>query len=197
MFIINMNPYEKRYAHAAQKMMIFEAGLAVAEMPQVRLRTLEAEVYRDYATRLGLFGPRSDNMLEIFSDKSYAFSLRNVHVETFKILISGETLTGKKIWAAYNYMKSEIVNHWLPHFKVGSGEEIDDAVERVWIHVWEYQADRTIKLNNKNRIKAGSDDLEDLKVWQVASEGSTSNFMLELPILKKYSEHPYLQVRES
>ena len=47
----------------------------------------------------------------------------------------------------------------------------------------------------KREIEAGTDDVEDLKMLQVAPEGSIGNVMLELPILKKYWEHPYFQVR--
>ena len=62
----NMQPNGKRCARAVQKMLIFEAGLAVAEMLQARLRTLEAKVYREYATRLRMFDPRSEDTLEAF-----------------------------------------------------------------------------------------------------------------------------------
>lgn len=120
--------------------------------------------------------------MEKLSGKSYAFSVCDVNVEEFKILISEETLAGKKIWAAYNYTKSNILNHRLPYFKIGSGEEVDDDVERLRMHAWSYRANRTIRANNKRIIEAGTNDVEDLKMWQVAPEGTTGNVMLELPI---------------
>ena len=53
----NMQPKEKRYARAAQKMLIFEAHLVVAEMRHERLSTLEVKVYREYATQLSMLDP--------------------------------------------------------------------------------------------------------------------------------------------
>ena len=77
------------------------------------------------------------------------FSVRELLVDDFKRLIGVSTLDGKKIWAGYQYIKSEIMNHWLPHFEIKSCEQVDDAVERVRIHVWAYRANRTIKAQNK------------------------------------------------
>ena len=53
-------------------------------------------------------------------------------VEAFKKSL--KDAVGKKMWKIYNNIKSELVNHWLPHFKVQNGEDVDDAVERVWMH---------------------------------------------------------------
>ena len=86
------------------------------------------------------------------------------------------------------------MNHWLPHFEIKSGEDVDDAVERVHMHVWAYRANRSIKATNKKKIAEGNNDLLEEKCFSDAPEGTTGNVMLELPILKKYWEHPYLQV---
>ena len=37
------------------------------------------------------------------------------------------------------------MNYWLPHFEFTSGNDLDDAVEIVRMHVWAYRTNRTIK----------------------------------------------------
>ena len=56
-----MQTLEKRYARSAQKMLMFESGLAVAEMQQARLATLHDKVLEKYVTRLGTLNPCSDD----------------------------------------------------------------------------------------------------------------------------------------
>jgi len=52
-----------------------------------------------------------------------------------------------------NYIKSEIINHWLPHFEIKSGEVIDDAIERVRMHAWTHHANRNIQKRTKKYLK--------------------------------------------
>ena len=40
----------------------------------------------------------------------------------------------------------------------------------------------------------GRNNFQEEKTWQEAPVGTTGNVMLELPILKRYYEHPYLKV---
>ena len=94
-----MQANEKRYARAAKKMIIFEARLSVAEMPQTKLSVLEDKAFKEYEARLAMFDPCLDESLEAFSGKSYAFSIRDLFVEEFKNIISVQIITGKKIWS--------------------------------------------------------------------------------------------------
>ena len=110
-------------------MLNFEAGVAVVEIPQMRLRNLEAKVYMECATRLSMSDPRSENTLVPFSASRMRSLFATSTSKSSKNLIYEDTLIGKKIWAAYNYTKSKMVNHWLTLFKIGSREEVDDAVE--------------------------------------------------------------------
>ena len=189
-----MQPSEKRYAKAIQKMLIFEAGLAVAETPQAKAATLHAKALKEYEARLESFDPVSDVSLEVFSGKSYFFTVRDSYVDALKDSIKDSDLTGQKIWAAYGYMKSEIMNHWLPHFNMTSGQQVDDAVETVRKHTWAFRANKNIKASNRRIEKQGGTVFATEKTWQDAPEGTTGNVMLELSILKEYHNHPYLQV---
>ena len=130
-----MNPIEKKYAKSAQKMIIFESGLAILEMPQARVEVLYERMAKQYKMRLEEFNPVSeDNVHHNFNGKSFAFTLCDAQVKAFKKFI--EDAVGKKMWKIYTNLKSELVNHWLPHFKVQSGEDVDNTVERVWMHAW-------------------------------------------------------------
>ena len=146
-----MQTLEKRDARSAQKMLMFESGLAVAEMSQARLDTLHDKVLKKYVARLGTFNPRNNDAFDEYLGKPYTFSLHNALAEDFKHNICPDQISGKKIWAAYTYLKSEIINHWLPHFEIKSGEDVDDTVECVRMHVWAFRANRTIKANNNNK----------------------------------------------
>ena len=122
-----MNAVEKKYAKAAQKMIIFKSGIAVSEIQQSKLEVLHMRMAEQYKTRLGDFDPVSSNNLHNhFIGKAYAFTLRDTLVESFKRSIQENN--GKTMWKAFTCLKSELVNHWLPHFKIMSGEDIDDAV---------------------------------------------------------------------
>ena len=113
-------------------------------MRQAKIETLYKKMIEQYRARLADFDPCSDENLRVnYSHRSYAFSLRDVHVEAFKASI--EETNGKKMWNTFMNLKSELVNHWLPHFKVQSGEDLDDAVERVQVHAWAFRANRIIK----------------------------------------------------
>ena len=125
-----MNQIEKKYAKSAQKLLIFESGLAVSEMRQAKIEVLHERMVEQYSTRLDAFDPMSDDSLhDDFSGKMYNFTLRDCKVEAFKKMI--EDADGKKMWKAFGNLKSELVNHWLPHVDFMSGWDIDDAVERV------------------------------------------------------------------
>ena len=156
-----MNPSEKRYAKSAQKTLIFESGLAVLEMRQSKMETLYERMIEQYRARLEDFDPCSDENQRVnYSGRSYAFTLRDIHVEAFKASIV-ET-NGKKMWNAFMNLKSELVNHWLPHFKVQSGEDLDDAVERVRVHAWAFRANRIVKKQQEGRVRGkGSRDGEE------------------------------------
>ena len=75
-----------------------------------------------------------------------------------------------------------------------SGESLDNVIERVWMHVWEHRTDGTIKKNNKKFLASGETNTEDEKVCTDTPEGSIGNVMLELPILKRYHDHPFLKI---
>ena len=120
-------------------MLIFELGLAVAEMPQTKLEALHERALKEYICHLSAFNHVSNNNSVIFSGSSFSFTIRKSFIEQFKEEIKAETVSGKKIWTGYNYIKSEIVNHWLPHFEIKSGENVDDAMERVRMHVWAFR----------------------------------------------------------
>ena len=62
------------------------------------------------------------------------------------------------------------------------------------MHVWAYRANRTINKQNKKKHVDRRDNLQEEETWQKAPVGTTGNVMLELVILKRYYEHPYLKV---
>ena len=143
-----MNTIEKKYAKSAQKFLIFESGLAVSEMRQAKVEVLQIRMAEQYKSRLLEFNPVSDeNIRGFFTGKSYAYSLRDRYVEDFKKSI--DDIDGKKMWKWFTNIKSEKVNHWLPHLKLNSGEDFDDALERVRCHAWAYRANRAIRRQNK------------------------------------------------
>ena len=95
-----MNPLEKKYAKSAQKMLIFESGLAVSEMKQSKLEVLHQRMAEQYKTCLEDYDPVcSDNIHGGFTGKSYAFTLRDTLVESFKLSILESD--GKKMWKAF------------------------------------------------------------------------------------------------
>ena len=129
-----MQADEKRYARAIQKMLIFEAGLAVADTPQAKAAFLHEKSLKQYEARVDKFDPMSDTILEDFSGLTYFFTVRDSLADALMDLIKAEHFTGKRIWSSYGYMRSEIVNHWLPHWKMMSGWDVNDAVEHVRKH---------------------------------------------------------------
>ena len=87
-----MNPMEKKYAKSAQKVLIFESGLAVSEMQQAKIEVLHERMVEQYRSRLDVFDPLSDDTLhDAFAGKMYAFNLRDSKVEAFKKSIEGDS----------------------------------------------------------------------------------------------------------
>ena len=58
---------------------------------------------------------------------------------------------------------------------------------------WAYQANRNIKKNNRKAELEGR-NLEEEKVFSDAPAGSNGNVPLELPVVKKHHNHPFLKV---
>ena len=58
-----MNPMEKKYAKSAQKMIIFESGLAVSEMSQSKVEVLHHRMVEQYKVRLEEYNPMCDDNL--------------------------------------------------------------------------------------------------------------------------------------
>ena len=105
-----MNAIKKKYAKAAQKLIIFKSGLAVLEMRQAKVEVLHERMVEQYSTRLDAFDPMADESLhEDFSGEMYSYTLRDCKVEAFKKLI--EEADGKKMWEAFGNLKSKLVNH--------------------------------------------------------------------------------------
>lgn len=143
-------------------------------------------------TRLDDFDPVcSDHLHCDLMGKSYYFTLRDNLVEAFKRAII--ECDGKKMWKTFTCLKSELVNHWLPHFEYTSGDDVDDAVERVRMHAWAYRANKSIKTNNRKAELEGR-AIEEEKVYTDAPVGTITNIPLELSILKKHHAHPFLKV---
>ena len=109
-------------------MLFFEAGLAVDEMPQSKLEVLHDNSLKEYEASLDNFNPLSEENKSMFSGISFASTIRESLVDELKTDISSKKLTGKKIWTGYNYIKSELINHWLPH--------LDIKVENHWVMHW-------------------------------------------------------------
>ena len=170
-----MQADEKRYARAIQKMLIFEAGLAVAETPQAKETTLHAKALKEYEACLDKFDPGSSDNLDIFAGHSFFFTCRDCIEDALKEFIKADNLSRQKIWSSYGYIKSEIVNHWLPHWKMMSGWDVNDAVEHVREHAWAFRANRAIKASNKRIANQGGDTFAAEKTWEEAPEGSTGN----------------------
>ena len=91
-----MNAGEKRFAKAIQKMLIFEAGLAVAETKQDKAATLHAKALKEYEARVDKFDPVSGTVLEDFSGLTYFFTCIDSHVDVLMDSIKAEKLSGKK-----------------------------------------------------------------------------------------------------
>ena len=62
-----MNAIKKKYAKAVQKMLCFEARLAVAEMPQNKVELLQERAFREYESRMQIFNLPAEETLTIFS----------------------------------------------------------------------------------------------------------------------------------
>ena len=103
-----MNANEKRYARAVQKLLFFEAGLAVAEMPQSKLAQIHERALQEYNARLAMFNPLSDDNLMLFSGNSFAFTVREHLIEDFKKEITNENVTGKKFGLATGISKVKL-----------------------------------------------------------------------------------------
>ena len=58
-----MNPIEKKYAKSAQKLLVFECGLAVSEMRQAKIEVLHERMVEQYRSRLEAFNPVDDDTL--------------------------------------------------------------------------------------------------------------------------------------
>ena len=52
---------------------------------------------------------------------------------------------GRRYGMIFKNIKSKMINHWLPHFEIKSGEDLDDAIERVRCHVFAYRANKNTK----------------------------------------------------
>ena len=61
------------------------------------------------------------------------------------------------------------------------------------MHAWAFCANRVIKKSNRKAELEGS-EVEAEKTYTDAPAGSNGNVPLELPIVKKYHDHPFLQV---
>ena len=94
-----MQATEKRYARAIQKMLIFEAGLAVAETPQAKATTLHAKALNEYEARLDKFDPGSSENLDIFAGHSFFFTCRDCIEDALKEFIKADNLSGQKNWS--------------------------------------------------------------------------------------------------
>ena len=90
-------------------------------------------------------------------------------------------------------MKSEFVNHWLPHYKLKSGENENDAMERVRKHIWVHRNNRAIK-NNNRRIDGNAEDTVSFKQWDEAPDGSMLNMLLKMSTFIKHHKHPFISV---
>ena len=73
-----------------------------------------------------------------------------------------------------------------------SGEDVDDAVEGVRVHAWAWWANKAIKTGNRKAELEGR-EIEPEKLFSEAPGGSNLNIPLELPIVKKHHDHPFLQ----
>ncbi len=86
-----------------------------------------------------------------------------------------EESNGKKMWKEFSCLKSELVNHWLPHFTIQSGWDIDDAVERARIHAWAHRANKNIKKMKRKALLA--------KLNKIQMEGEELKFKIEAEYL--------------
>jgi len=140
-----MNASEKKFVKVAQKMLVFESGLAISERPQSRIAEVHRWMIHEYTTRLEDFDPTMDENIEAFTSPYYILRCREEMVDIMKQAMQFNSSDGKKLWNIFANMKSEFVNHWLPHYELKSGENVNDAMERVRKHIWTYMVNRAIK----------------------------------------------------
>jgi len=188
-----MNASEKKFVKVAQKMLVFESGLAISERPQSRIAEVHRWMIHEYTTRLEDFDPTMDENIEAFTSPYYILRCREEMVDIMKQAMQFNSSDGKKLWNIFANMKSEFVNHWLPHYELKSGENVNDAMERVRKHIWAYRANRAIKKNNR-RIEGNSEGTVLLKQWDEAPDGSMANILLEMPTFIKHHTHPFISV---
>ena len=91
-----MNPMEKKHVKLAQKLLVFESGLAVSEMRQAKIEASRERIVEQHEARLEAFDPLDDDTLHNnFSGESCSCSLRDTKVEELKKPI--EESDGKKM----------------------------------------------------------------------------------------------------
>ena len=125
------------------------------------------------------------------------FLLREAFVEEFKNSIKCNNSDGEKIWNAFLNINSELLNHWLPHFEIKSGEDLNDAFERMRTHAYAYRANRTIRAAN---CRAALEDPDAVmlpeKTFENAPEGASGNIPLEISVFKNYYDHAIFHVNQ-
>ena len=100
---------------------------------------------------------------------------------------------GQKIWGAFQAIKLEFINHWMPHFKYKSGDILRNVLEVMRKHVWSYRENRSINRANR-KLSAPSDRKED-KRWQEAPNPSLPNLILEMSTFINYCDHPFISTK--
>ena len=136
------------------------------------------------------FDPSGDCHRESFASEMYQLICRESQVENLKASIMIAQSDEGKIWGTFQAMKSEFINHWMPHFKYKSGDILEDTLEVMRKHVWAHRVNRSIKRTNMKVYVPSDRKIQ--KIWQEAPDPSLLNLILEMPTFIHYHDHPFI-----
>ena len=121
------------------------------------------------------FDPSGDFHRESFAGEMYQLICRESQVENLKASIMIAQSDEGKIWGTFQAIKSEFINHWIPHFEYKSGDNLRDTLEVMRKHVWEHRTNRSIKRANSKVCVPSDRKIE--KRWQEAPDPSIHNLL--------------------
>jgi hypothetical protein len=166
-----------------------KSGLAVQEQPIQAISKLETEIMKQYTTSVDLFDPFKEDMIELFGE-----SPRESVVSKIKVSILEAYVEGSKLWTAYKNLKSDFANNWAPFDVMTSGENEDDALEKIRRNVWCQRQNKAIKQTNK-KAKTEEEIKDEVKP-ENAPEATPSNLPLETIAFKAFRNHSLIAIKK-
>lgn len=167
---------EKVLAKGLQLMLIFEAGLAVAEMPQATKSQLGIWSLEQFNIKLNSVDLTCPTVLANFCGKGFKLHCRENFTEILKESIRERIKkmknAGDHIWRKFGDTKSLLIKSWGPGFVFHSGTDEDDALENARRYAW---------------------SVANEKPPEEAPEVTLKNIPLEMFTFKKYRGHVFFK----